>query len=118
MADFRPAGLTRQVAPVAQALVGGALLVLCQGCPTGAAPPRPRPLGGLVVRCQPADAMIYVDDHLEGSASSFGQRPLALPLGFHRVEIRRDGYYPYFAEVTVVEGVRQQLEVQLRREPF
>jgi hypothetical protein len=93
------------------------LLAACPGCRTGG-PVAPRPLGGLLVRCEPADALVYVDDHLEGNASRLAQQPLALPEGFHRVEIRKDGFFPHFAEVTVVKGVRQTIEVTLRKEPF
>jgi hypothetical protein len=116
--DLHRVGVTRRVGVRAWMLGAAGLLVLCQGCPTGTPTQGPRPLGGLVVRCQPADAMVYVDDHLEGSASSFSRRPLALALGFHRVEMRREGYFPHFAEVTLVAGGHERLEVQLRREPF
>ena len=94
------------------------LLAACPGCHTGGSEMRPRPLGGLLIRCEPSDALVYVDDHLEGNASRLAEQALAVPEGVHRVEIRKDGFFPHFAEVTVVRGVRQQIEVTLRKEPF
>jgi hypothetical protein len=41
-----------------------------------------------------------------------------VPEGPHRVEIRRDGYFPHFVELTAAKGVRQRLEVKLRKEPY
>jgi hypothetical protein len=75
-------------------------------------------VGGLLVHCEPADAAVYVDDRFQGSASSLRSQPLTLAEGFHRVEIRKDGYFPHFAEVTIAKGVRQRLDVELRKEPF
>lgn len=80
--------------------------------------PTVRPLAGLRILCEPADATLYVDDRYFGSTARLGRQPLMLPEGFHRLELRRDGYFAHFAEVTLVKGVRQQLEVKLRKEPF
>lgn len=77
-----------------------------------------RPLAGLLVICDPQDAMIYVDDKYMGSVKGLGRRPLMLSDGVHRVEVRRDGYFAHFTEVTVAKGVRQQLKLKLRKEPF
>jgi hypothetical protein len=93
------------------------LLVLV-ACPPANPGVPPRPLAGLLIACEPADAVLLVDDRYLGSVTSLRTTPLMLPDGFHRLELRRDGYFSHFAEVTLVKGVRQQLEVKLRREPF
>jgi hypothetical protein len=87
------------------------------GCPPPGTPPA-RPLGGLAVACEPDDAQLFVDDRFVGSVASLRQRSLQLPEGLHRIELRRDGFFPHFAEVTTVKGVRQKLEVRLRKEPY
>ena len=46
------------------------------------------------------------------------KRPLALAAGTRRLEVRRDGYFAHYAEVTIAKGVRQRLEIKLRKEPF
>lgn len=83
-------------------------------------PPGPtmRPAGGLVVICEPQDALIYVDEKYLGATSGLKARPLQLSAGVHRIELRRDGYFTHFAEVTIEPGVRQRLTVKLRKEPF
>lgn len=78
----------------------------------------PRLVGGLQIECDPADALIYVDDKYLGSVKGLKQRPLKLTEGTHRIELRREGYFAHYAEVTVVKGVQQRLQVKLRKEPF
>jgi len=92
------------------------LIVSCG--PTVATNLKVRSLAGLVVICDPQDAMIYVDDKYMGSVKGLNRRPLMLSEGLHRVEVRRDGYFAHFAEVKVAKGVRQQLRLKLRKEPF
>ncbi|MFH1131772.1 MAG: PEGA domain-containing protein [Pseudomonadota bacterium] len=77
-----------------------------------------RPTEGLVVACDPADAQIFVDDRYCGTVESQKGRPLTLPVGFHRIELRKEGYWAQFFEVNLVQGVRQKIEVKLRKEPF
>jgi len=77
-----------------------------------------RPLAGLLLACEPQDSTVYVDDKYMGSVKGLNERPLMLTEGVHRVEVRRDGYFAHFAEVKIVKGVRQQLTVKLRKEPF
>ena len=77
-----------------------------------------RPLGGLMIVCEPGDAGVYIDDQYMGQVSALSRRPLRLPAGPHRIEIRRDGFFSHFAEITIDEGVRQKLAVKLRKEPY
>ena len=99
------------------ALAALPLLLALGGCPTGTPRHLPR-LGELALTCQPEDALVYVDDRYQGSVLALRQAPLSLPEGAHRLEVRRDGYFTHYAEVTVVHGVRQRLQVQLRKEPY
>jgi len=94
------------------------VLQLGASCRTPSPAVPPRALGGLLIACEPADALIYVDDRLQGSVDSLKRQPLLVPEGFHRLELRRDGYFSHFAEVTVAKGVQQRLEVKLRKEPY
>ncbi len=98
--------------------LGLACALLLAACP----PPGPgvpaRPLVGVQLRCEPPDALIYVDDQYQGSAAALASRPLMLPEGMHRIEIRRDGYFPHFVELTASKGVQQRLDVKLRKEPY
>lgn len=87
-------------------------------CPTPGPGTPGRPLVGVELRCEPDDALVYVDDQYRGSARVLASRPLMVPEGPHRVEIRRDGYFPHFVELTAAKGVRQRLEVKLRKEPY
>jgi len=75
-------------------------------------------LGGLQIACEPADALLYVDDRYMGSVASLAKRPLPLPVGPHRLELRSEGHFAHFAEITVAKGVRHRLEVKLRKEPY
>jgi hypothetical protein len=98
------------------------LLVPCLAALAGCGPrvPKmnPRPLQGVNIECEPADAQLYLDDKFLGSVKGLDKRPLMLPEGTHRLEIRKDGYFAHFAEIKVVRGVRQRLRVKLRRVPF
>lgn len=95
-----------------------ALSVLLGACPTPGPGTPTRPLVGVELRCEPDDALVYVDDQYRGSARVLASRTLMVPEGPHRVEIRRDGYFPHFVEITAAKGVKQRLEVKLRKEPY
>ena len=94
------------------------LAVTLAACRVGPASPSPRPLGGLLITCAPNDASVFIDDKYQGTVAAARQRPLALPEGTYRIEIRREGYFSHFGEVVVSNGVQQRLEVKLRQEPF
>ncbi len=94
-------------------------LVCFSSCKTtNPGPPQARALGGLVLRCEPMDAKIFVDDQYLGQVSALTKQPLHLPAGLRRVEIRREGFFSHFTEVTIDKGVRQKLTVKLRKEPY
>lgn len=108
---------TNAISHAAALLAAVALLALLAGCPR-----KPtlqvRALGGLLLACQPGDAEVYVDDRYLGTVSGLRGKPLALRAGRRRLQLSREGYFDHFAEVSVVKGVRQRLEIKLRRRPF
>ena len=72
------------------------------GCPATPEVPK-QPTGGLMLMIEPADARIYVDEKLQGDATTYAQRPLLLHPGEHRVKIVADGYYSEYLELEVHE---------------
>ncbi|MCA9668191.1 MAG: PEGA domain-containing protein [Myxococcales bacterium] len=99
------------------ALLCAALCIVCTACP----PRRPttvRAVGGVLLDCQPKDAELYVDDRYVGVIKHFRGRAIRLRVGLRRLQLSRDGYFDHFAEVRVVKGVRQKLQIKLRRQPF
>jgi PEGA domain len=70
--------------------------------------------GGVAIRVQPMDAEVIVDgDRWESPA---GDVTLQLTEGTHRVEVRKDGYRSYTAEVRVKRGDTTTLNVSLSRQ--
>ncbi|MEZ5560786.1 MAG: PEGA domain-containing protein [Pseudomonadales bacterium] len=65
--------------------------------------------GTLVVRSQPEDAELLVDGAPRGAAN----QSLTLPVGTHRVEIRKAGYAGYSTQITPRDGLTQELKVRL-----
>src|SRR5699024_9527490 len=50
------------------------------------------------------DAMVWVDDHLVGTAASLVSSGTRLRVGFHRIELRHPSHYSFFAEVDPKKG--------------
>jgi uncharacterized membrane protein len=70
--------------------------------------------GALAIRVQPADAQVIVDGETWESPDA-GDLTLQLAEGTHAVEIRREGFRPYRAEVQVRRGETTALNVSLVR---
>ena len=66
-------------------------------------------MGKLTIAAEPADASLYVDGKLVGSASR-DLNLIALP---HRLEVRKQGFETWSAQVTPKPGLPQRLEVRL-----
>lgn len=113
----RPVALAVKALPV---LLGLAALAGCPSAGTGPGESNagPRALQGVVLDCEPDDALIFVDDRYMGSVKGLTARPLTLAAGVHRIELRREGYFSRYLDVTVERGVKQHLRVKLRKEPF
>jgi hypothetical protein len=70
--------------------------------------------GAIAVRVQPADAEVLVNGERWESPEA-GDLTLQLSEGTHRVEIRRDGYRTYGADIRVRRGETTTLNVSLSR---
>ncbi len=68
----------------------------------------------LALRCPLPDAEVYVDEVYLGRCALWGNRALPLKPGFHTVEVRAPGRYPFYAEVDVPNGSSSSLDVALR----
>lgn len=93
------------------------LLVSCSGCP-GRGDVDPRLLGRLIIVSDPPEALIFVDDRYLGTVRGLRGRALALRPGTRRLEVRREGYFAFYADVKIARGVRKRLVIKLRKEPF
>lgn len=53
--------------------------------------------GRIKLQVQPGDAIVYVDGEKKGEAAKFRGDPeyLFIPSGFHRLEIKKEGYKTY-----------------------
>jgi PEGA domain len=91
-------------------LVGGAALAGCAHTDPNVGK------RGIWLDCDLPGANVYVDDVYLQHALRWRSQPMPLHPGFHRVEVTADGYYPFYAEVTVGDAGFQKLEVRLRRE--
>jgi hypothetical protein len=85
------------------------------GAPARAAVERGE-FGSIAIRVQPGDAEILIDG--EPWTPSEGQDRLVidLPEGAHRVEVRKDGFRSYTANVRIRRGETYTLNVSLTRE--
>lgn len=82
-----------------------------------AGPIAPRPgMGAIRTECEPSDAEVVVDGTTRGLASDFsGHALLHLEPGTHRIELRKEGYATYRAEVYVSAEVIETIPIKLRR---
>jgi PEGA domain len=64
----------------------------------------PRDEGRLRLKIKPREASVYVDGYYAGHVDDFDGTFQSLPLepGPYRIEIRADGYAPYFFDVRVL----------------
>ena len=72
--------------------------------------------GALALRVQPDDAIVLVDG--ERWDAPAGREPLVIQLeeGTHQIEVQKEGYRPYAAEIRVRRGETVPLNINLRRE--
>ena len=71
--------------------------------------------GSLAIRVQPRDAQVIVDGE-EWESPEAGNIILQLNEGTHRVEVRKDGYRTYSADVRVRRGETSSVNVSLSRQ--
>jgi hypothetical protein len=89
------------------------LLSACAG-PNAA---RREPGALLEVSCQVLDARVYVDDTFVGRADSLAGKPLTVRAGARRIEVRADGWFTAFRDITLTPNGRGRVEVELRPVP-
>jgi PEGA domain-containing protein len=83
--------------------------------------PRPLPrntdtgLGTLAIRVRPADATVTIDGEQWGSSPDADRVTVVLPPGVHRLEINKEGYRPYSADVSVRAGETEAVNVALTK---
>jgi hypothetical protein len=70
-------------------------------------------LGQVSVRVQPLDADIVIDGELWQRAEGLDRLVVSLPVGLHRVDVRKPGYVPFTREVEVKAGDTVSLNVSL-----
>ena len=72
--------------------------------------------GTLAIRVQPGDAEILIDgERWDGSAEGGSRLSVELGEGPHRIEIRREGYRSYTANVRIRRGQTETLNVSLTK---
>jgi hypothetical protein len=86
-----------------------------RGAPEPPSPGDARTYGSLAIRVQPLDADVIVDGEPWQSPQA-GSITLQLSDGIHKVEVRKDGYRTYAAEVRVRRGDTTSLNVSLSRD--
>jgi len=69
--------------------------------------------GTLAIRVQPGDAEILIDGERWDGSDGGSRLNVQLGEGAHRVEIRRDGYKSYTANVRIRRGQTEALNVSL-----
>lgn len=112
MIAFGRSGRARRgKAPVWLALL--ALAVGATGCATA---PASRPSVGLRIEASRPDATVWIDDRLMGTADDLVRRGgVALPPGYHRVEVRHPACYSAYRDVELLPSAGPQaLSVSLR----
>jgi len=74
------------------------------------------PQGKILLIVSPAEAHVYVDEKLQGTAAMFGDKPLLLPVGKHRLKLKAEDYFPEYIEISVT-GKTNTVKVDMRKIP-
>lgn len=64
----------------------------------------------------PRDASVFIDEEYVGPLAHVAARGVLLPLGEHRITVKKAGYFPW-DELVVSDRKPIQLEVKLQRIP-
>jgi len=71
------------------------------------------PFGILAISAQPSDAAVFIDGDRWALANGLHDLRVHLSTGWHRLEIRRDGYQPFVTEIELLEGETTRLNIKL-----
>ena len=84
--------------------------------PSGATGDRPAsPFGMLTLRIDPADAQVLIDNESWLGTADLTELVLHIPAGWRQIEVRKEGYQPFRAEIEISEGASTRLNVRLSR---
>jgi hypothetical protein len=72
--------------------------------------------GSIAIRVQPADADVLIDGERWEGPGSDEALVVQIEPGSHRLEIRKDGYRPYTAQIDVGAGQTESINVSLPRQ--
>jgi hypothetical protein len=78
-------------------------------------PMRPAREGTLALRVQPMDAQIWVDGELWQASQPRELRQIQLPEGIHKLEVKKEGFDPFSADVMVRPGQTSTVNVTLTK---
>jgi hypothetical protein len=114
----RGAGRTAAVtAAVGSALVAAVVsCALAAGCAT-TTKSVVRADAQLAIACNVPDARVYVDDVFRGHAIELAHGALLVPSGARRVEVRADGWFTAYRDVSVPHAGHAYVDIDLRRVP-
>jgi hypothetical protein len=72
--------------------------------------------GNLLLQCEPSDAEVYLDGVLQGVCTDFGgeSRGLQVGVGLHRIDVKKEGYWPYTTYYEPGGSARAGLTLRLR----
>jgi hypothetical protein len=73
--------------------------------------------GTLSILVQPSDAEILVDGQRWDGSDPGARLEIQLADGSHRVEVRKEGYRPYTANLRIRRGETQTLNISLNQDP-
>jgi hypothetical protein len=73
------------------------------------------PFGVLVLRVQPADALIVVDEEVWVATEDRAEMVIHISSGTHRLEVRKPGYQSFVTDIALSEGATTRLAVTLVR---
>jgi hypothetical protein len=80
-------------------LIVAVAILTVSGCATFG-----RPAANFTLECNVPEAVLFIDDVLVGRASEWAPPGRPIRPGFHRIEVRHPGYFPYYAEIDLADG--------------
>ena len=83
--------------------------------PEGRAPDINSDFGALAIRVQPGDADVFIDGEEWDGPRDDERLVVQVSAGVHRLEVRKDGYRTYSADVTVRRGETEVVNIAMGR---
>jgi hypothetical protein len=73
------------------------------------------PYGVLALDVRPTDAQVLIDDEVWLATGDRTELVIHVPSGWHRIEVRREGYQPFRTDVELTPGATSRLRIELVR---